>query len=69
MCDAVAVRRDVGYQALVINTLLDALFKGPPVADEKLEEDVGDTASQVLAGALLGSAVAILCSLGFMLLR
>ncbi|KAI5423788.1 hypothetical protein KIW84_030139 [Lathyrus oleraceus] len=69
MCDAVAVKRHVGYQALVVNTLLDALFKGPPVADEKLEEDVGDTASQVLAGALLGSAVAILCSIGFMLLR
>ncbi|KAI5423790.1 uncharacterized protein LOC127128867 [Lathyrus oleraceus] len=69
MCDTVAVKRHVGYQALVLNTLLDVVFQGHSFTEEKLEQNVGDTLPQVLTGALIGSTVAILCSLGFMLLR
>ncbi|XP_058740654.1 uncharacterized protein LOC131612930 [Vicia villosa] len=70
MYDAVSAKRDVGYQARVLNTLLDQVSGGAtPVLGEKLEEDVGHTLPQVLTGALLGSTVAVLCSLGFMLLR
>ncbi|CAK8544909.1 unnamed protein product [Lathyrus sativus] len=69
MCDAVSARRHVGCQALAVNGLLDELFTGPPASDEKIDEDVGDTLPQVFTGALIGSAVAVLCSLGLRLLR
>ncbi|CAI8615709.1 unnamed protein product [Vicia faba] len=70
MCDAVAVARHVGYQAQVLNALLDELSGGKtPVLEERLKEDLGDTLPQVCTGALLGSTVAVLCCLGFMMLR
>ncbi|CAI8584301.1 unnamed protein product [Vicia faba] len=70
MCDAVALASRVGYQAQVLNTLLDELCGGrTPVLEERLEEDVGNTLPQVFTGALLGSTVAALCCLGFMMLR
>ncbi|CAK8544908.1 unnamed protein product [Lathyrus sativus] len=69
MCDAVAVKGHLGHQALTVNKLKDIVFQGVPVNQERLQEDVGDTIPQVLTGALLGSTAAILCSLGFMLLR
>ncbi|CAK8544914.1 unnamed protein product [Lathyrus sativus] len=69
MCDAVAIRRHVGIQARAVNRLLDVVFEDSPVDIEKLEEDVGNTLPQVFVGAMLGSAVAILCSLGFMFLH
>ncbi|XP_058742590.1 uncharacterized protein LOC131615104 [Vicia villosa] len=69
MSDAVSVTRQIGYQAQVLSTLLHELSGGFPVFGERLKEDQGHTLPQVLTGALLGSTVAVLCSLGFMLLR
>ncbi|CAK8544911.1 unnamed protein product [Lathyrus sativus] len=69
MLDAVAARTHVSYHALVVNTLVDVMFKDHRILDKRLEENVGDTLRQVLAGALVGSAVAIPCCLGFMQLR
>ncbi|XP_058740651.1 uncharacterized protein LOC131612927 [Vicia villosa] len=69
MSDSVSVTRQVGYQALVLNKLLLEVSGGVPILDEDLEEDVGHTVPQVLTSALLGSTVAILCSLTFVFLR
>ncbi|KAL5058619.1 hypothetical protein RYX36_030223 [Vicia faba] len=68
---SVAVKRHAGYQAMVVNTLLGQLFdlEEHPVIEERPEEDLGDTLPQVLTGALFGSTVAVLCCLGFMMLR
>jgi acid phosphatase family membrane protein YuiD len=57
MYDAVGVRRAAGHQATVINQIVDELFQGHPISEEKLEVLLGHTPIQVLFGALLGLAV------------
>lgn len=66
MYDAIGVRRETGIQAKVLNEMI-ALFEDmgsdmPP--QEKLKEFVGHTPLQVLMGAILGIALALLiCNL------
>lgn len=60
MYDAIGVRRETGIQARVINEMME-LFShmGKGVStEEKLKEFVGHTPIQVLAGAILGIAIA-----------
>ena len=60
MYDAIGVRRETGIQAKVLNEMMD-LFShmGKDVSmEEKLKEFVGHTPLQVLAGAILGMAIA-----------
>lgn len=62
MYDATGVRRETGNQAKVLNELID-LFKkkGSEISnDDKLKEFVGHTPLQVLVGAVLGVAFALL---------
>ncbi|KAG6582673.1 yuiD [Cucurbita argyrosperma subsp. argyrosperma] len=58
MYDAIGVRRHAGMQAEVLNLIVEDLFQGHPISKRKLKELLGHTPSQVLAGALLGIAVA-----------
>lgn len=60
MYDAMGVRRETGIQAKVINEMLEAFTNmGKKMSPEdKLKEFVGHTPLQVLAGAILGIAIA-----------
>ncbi|KAK4769673.1 hypothetical protein SAY87_030205 [Trapa incisa] len=61
MYDAIGVRRHAGLQAEVLNVIIEDLFQGHPISRRKLRELLGHTPSQVLAGALIGIAVACFC--------
>lgn len=58
MYDASGVRRAVGKQAIILNTMLDDLYQHRPIPHDRLKELVGHTPYEVLAGAALGIAIA-----------
>lgn len=62
MYDAMGVRQETGKQARVLNKLLfeDLVNLKGEVLQEKLKEYVGHTPIQVLAGAVLGIAIAFM---------
>jgi len=60
MYDAAGVRRAAGHQAAVLNQIVDELFQGHPISEERLRELLGHTPLQVLAGAILGVAVTLI---------
>lgn len=49
------------YPVQVLNVIVEDLFQGHPISRRKLKELLGHTPSQVLAGALIGIAVACFC--------
>ena len=57
MYDAAGVRRAAGRQATILNQIVDELFQGHPISEERLRELLGHTPLQVAAGALLGLIV------------
>ena len=59
MYDAAGLRRAAGRQAMVLNRLLDEHFKNPERGTQKLMELLGHTPLEVLVGALLGVASAL----------
>ena len=68
MYDARGVRRETGIQAKVLNDLIDLLkdiHNELMSMDDKLKEFVGHTPLQVVAGALLGIAIACTVHLFF----
>ncbi len=68
MYDARGVRRETGIQAKVLNDLIDLLkdvHNELMSMDDKLKEFVGHTPLQVVAGALLGFAIACTVHLFF----
>ncbi len=58
--DATGVRRQAGDQARILNLMIDELFTGHPLAEKELQERLGHTPRQVLAGIALGIAIAAL---------
>lgn len=60
MYDAAGVRQSVGIQARIINDLVHDLYRGNPVGTVKIKEILGHTPVEVIAGAMLGIAVAML---------
>ncbi len=61
MYDASGVRRAVGENAKVLNQIIDLLGEGESMAaQKKLKELLGHTPIEVLAGAVLGTAVGML---------
>ncbi len=56
--DATGIRRQAGIHAEIINTMIEDLAAGHPLKGEQLREVLGHTPIQVLAGALLGLAIA-----------
>jgi len=56
--DATGIRRQAGLHAEIINTMINDLATGHPLKDEELREVLGHTPIQVLAGTLLGLAIA-----------
>jgi len=63
MHDATGVRFETGKQAKIINELVEHLKDKHISDEEKLKEFVGHTPLQVLCGAVLGAAVAIVVNL------
>ena len=63
MRDAAGVRRESGKQAAVINRVAQEMNKKKGLDFEQLKEVLGHTPLQVLAGAILGTAMAFLCQL------
>lgn len=64
MHDAMGVRLETGKQAKLLNemvALLEALGQPKLSMEKKLKEFVGHTPTQVVAGMLLGIAVAAVC--------
>lgn len=63
MYDAAGVRRTVGLQAKVLNQMVVELFsEHPRLSSERIKEFLGHTPKEVFVGAILGTAIAILCN-------
>lgn len=58
MYDAAGVRRAAGYQAKVLNMIIDDLTHHKPLGNKRLKELLGHTPKEVLAGAVLGIIIA-----------
>jgi uncharacterized protein len=59
MYDAAGLRRTVGLQAKVLNTIMEELFSDHPhLSPERIKEFLGHTPVEVFAGAALGSVIA-----------
>lgn len=58
MYDAAGVRQAASRQARVLNRIIDELFQGHPISEERLRELIGHTPFEVIVGAAIGVAVA-----------
>jgi acid phosphatase family membrane protein YuiD len=58
MYDAAGVRRAAGYQAKILNMIIDDLAHHKPLQNERLKELIGHTPKEVVAGAILGIIIA-----------
>jgi acid phosphatase family membrane protein YuiD len=54
MYDATGVRQAAGRQAAILNQIIDELFQGHPISEQRLKELLGHTRIQVIIGALMG---------------
>lgn len=57
MYDAAGVRRAASIQAHILNQMIEELFQGHPISENKLRELLGHTPIEVFAGLVLGIAV------------
>lgn len=57
MYDATGVRRAASQQARILNQIVEELFEGHPISQERLRELLGHTPVQVFFGALLGIGI------------
>jgi acid phosphatase family membrane protein YuiD len=60
MYDAAGLRRAAGRQAAVLNRLIEEHFAHPEAGAQRLMELLGHTPLEVLVGALLGVASALI---------
>ncbi len=54
MYDATGVRRAASTQARILNQMIDELFQGHPISEERLRELLGHTPVEVIVGAAIG---------------
>ena len=59
MYDAAGVRRAAGKQAKLLNELIDNYYAEHYINEKKLKELLGHTPVEVVAGSMLGIAIAI----------
>ncbi len=57
--DAAGVRRQAGFHAEKINTIINALFAGHQLSEEQLNEVLGHTPREVIAGVVTGLIIAV----------
>ena len=60
LMDAQGFRRSVGKQAEILNVILDDIYWGKDLKEDKLKELLGHTPVEVLVGTLIGIFVAII---------
>jgi len=60
VCDAQGVRRSTGKQAEILNTVMEDIYWKKKIQEDRLKELIGHTPIQVLAGIVIGLAVAFL---------
>ena len=58
MYDAVGVRRATGYQSVILNRIIEDHYKSGRMSKEKLQEFMGHSPVEVLAGIILGITIA-----------
>lgn len=58
--DAAGVRRAAGKQAEVLNQLIERLYHGPDLTQERLKELIGHTPFEVFGGVMVGIVVGLL---------
>ncbi len=58
MYDAAGVRRAASIQARILNQILEEVFAGRPLSEQRLKELIGHTPMEVVVGALLGLGIA-----------
>jgi len=54
MFDAAVVRRAAGFQAKILNQMLDEIFKGHRISERRLKELLGHTRLEVFVGMVVG---------------
>ncbi len=54
MYDAAGIRQAASTQARILNQIIDELFQGHPISEQRLKELLGHTRFQVIVGALMG---------------
>uniref|UniRef100_A0A7C4UDB0 Divergent PAP2 family protein n=1 Tax=candidate division WOR-3 bacterium TaxID=2052148 RepID=A0A7C4UDB0_UNCW3 len=52
--EAGGVRRHAGRQAMILNTIIEEIYRNKPVKEEKLKELIGHTPVEVFVGILYG---------------
>jgi len=60
MFDAQGVRRATGFQATILNKMMDDIYWKGQIEDQKLKELVGHTPIEVLAGFVFGVTCAMI---------
>lgn len=60
MFDAQTWRRSIGFQAKILNRMMDDLHEGKKIEDNRLRELVGHTPVEVFVGSLVGVFVTFL---------
>ena len=60
MIDAQSVRRAAGVQARLLNQMAEEFYRNHKFSPEKLVEFLGHTRLEVVMGAVLGMAIALL---------
>ncbi|HXF70388.1 MAG TPA: divergent PAP2 family protein [Thermoflexus sp.] len=58
MYDAAGIRRAASIQARILNQILEEVFAGRPLSEQRLKELIGHTPMEVFVGALLGIGIA-----------
>lgn len=60
MFDAQTARRSIGRQARILNNMMEDLYAGRKIKEEKLRDLIGHTPVEVLVGAFLGIMIGFL---------
>jgi uncharacterized protein len=60
MFDAQTWRRSIGFQAKVLNAMMEDLQEGKKIADDRLRELVGHTPIEVFVGAIIGVLITLI---------
>ena len=62
--DAQGVRRAAGYQAQVLNKILDDIYWKKKIQEDRLKELLGHTPIEIFAGVAIGVFISLLCYRG-----
>lgn len=58
--DAQGVRRATGQQAEILNKMMDDIYLGGKIQEDRLKELIGHTPFEVIVGSLIGMVISVL---------